>query len=114
MIQVGLEVASIENCALTVISSVGSIQNNRIVIDAGSKTLNLDKGAHGKESVIGHGYIKEYPHLIIVRFSEEFGITTTDTNNNSQITKKQTIILIYVCTFVNFFDNNLIHRKSEL
>jgi len=114
MIQVGLEVASIENCALTVISSVGSIQNNRIVIDAGSKTLNLDKGAHGKESVIGHGYIKEYPHLIIDRLSEEHGIITTDTNNNLQITEKLTIIPNHACTVVNLFDNYLIHRKGEL
>lgn len=114
MIQVGLEVASIENCALTIISSVGSIQNNRIVIDAGSKTLNLDKGAHGNESVIGHGYIKEYPHLIIDRLSEEHGIITTDTNNNLQITEKLTIIPNHACTVVNLFDNYLIHRKGEL
>src|SRR5699024_7966198 len=114
MLQVGLEVASIENCALTVISSVGSIQNNRIVIDAGSKTLNLDKGAHGKESVIGHGYIKEYPHLIIDRLSEEHDIITTDTNNNLQLTQKLPIITNHAWKVVNLFDNYLIQRKGEL
>src|SRR5699024_2856310 len=92
MIQVGLEVASIENCSLTVISSFVSIQNNRILIEAGSRTLNLDKGDHGKYSVICLVYIKEYPILIIDRLSEEHGIITTDSNNNLQITEKLTII----------------------
>src|SRR5699024_1804184 len=114
MIQVGLEVASIENCALTIISSVGSIKNNRMVHDARSNTVNSDIGAHRNESVIGQGYIKEYPLLIIDRLSEEHGIITTDPHNNLQIAEKLTIIPNHACTVVILFDNYLIHSKGEL
>ncbi len=114
MIQVGLGVASIEECALTVISTVGSKHKGRMIIDAGSKTLNLDKGAHGNESVVGHGYIKEYPELVIDRLSEEHGIITTEKDNDIKITEKITIIPNHACTVVNLFDYYLIHRKGEI
>lgn len=114
MIQVGLKVASIDDCALTVVSTVGSKHKDRLVIDAGSKTLNLDKGAHGNESVIGHGYIKEYPGLVIDRLSEEHGIITTKEDTELNITDKITIIPNHACTVVNLFDYYVIHRKGEV
>src|SRR5699024_9466647 len=40
MMQVGLNVASIETCDLTVLSAVGSKHKERLVIDAVSKKLN--------------------------------------------------------------------------
>src|SRR5699024_7307685 len=61
MVQVGLGVATKEECALTVKTSVVSVKKDRVVLDAGSKTLALDRGAHGNDSIQGHGYIKEYP-----------------------------------------------------
>src|SRR5699024_651736 len=86
MVQVGLNVASIEQCALTILSTIASVKQGRIVIDAGSKTLNLDKGAHGNDTVIGHGYIKEYPEFSIGRLSEEHGMI--DFDNNKSINMK--------------------------
>src|SRR5699024_6181723 len=71
MVQVGLNVANRDQCALKVLSSIVSIKENRIVIDAGNKTLALDQGAHGNASVTGHGYIEELPDLVIERLSEE-------------------------------------------
>ena len=114
MIQVGLSVTSIEDCALTVIATVGSKHKDRIVIDAGSKTLNLDKGAHGNESVVGHGYIKEYPELVIDRLSEEHGIITTTKKNNLKITEKITIIPNHACTVVNLFDNYIVCQNNKV
>lgn len=114
MIQVGLNVASIEQCALTAVSTVGSKHKNRIVIDAGSKTLNLDKGAHGNESVVGHGYIKEYPELIIDRLSEEHGIISSKKDSGIKLTEEITIIPNHACTVVNLFDNYLVHRNGEI
>ncbi len=114
MIQVGLNVVSLEQCALTVLSTVGSKQSNRIVIDAGSKTLNLDKGAHGNESVSGHGFIKEYPELVIERLSEEHGIIPIKGEIDVKITDQLTIIPNHACTVVNLFDSYIIHRNGEI
>lgn len=114
MIQVGLNVASIETCALTVLSAVGSKHKDRLVIDAGSKTLNLDKGAHGNESVKGHGYIIEHPELTIDRLSEEHGIITTTQENDIKITDKITIIPNHACTVVNLFDEYLICKEDQV
>ena len=114
MIQVGLNVATINDCALTVLSTVGSKHSDRIVIDAGSKTLNLDKGAHGNESVLGHGYIKEYPNLVIDRLSEEHGIISLDKESEVQITEEVTIIPNHACTVVNLFDNYLITKDGKV
>ncbi|HLR14489.1 MAG TPA: alanine racemase [Bacillota bacterium] len=115
MVQVGLGVAHVEDCALTVLSTVGSVKKDRIVIDAGSKTLHLDKGAHGNESVMGHGYIKEYPHLTLERLSEEHGvIPLKDEIPELRVTDKMTIIPNHACTVVNAFDTYTVHRNGEV
>lgn len=115
MVQVGLGVATVTNCALSVLSSVASIKSNRIVIDAGSKTLNLDKGAHGNESVVGHGYIKEHPELTIERLSEEHGVIPISGEvPNIQITDKLTIIPNHACPVVNLFDHYYVHRDGHI
>lgn len=115
MVQVGLGVASIEDCALEVLSSVGSIQKNRVVIDAGSKTLNLDKGAHGNESITGHGYIQEYPQLTLERLSEEHGvIPLSEDVKDLRITDKLTIIPNHACTVVNLFEEYIVHRDGMI
>lgn len=76
-IQVGLGVASPDQCALSVYATVISKPApGRVVIDAGSKTFALDKGAHGSEVVSGYGIIADYPHLVLSRLSEEHGIIT--------------------------------------
>lgn len=46
MIQVDLNIATREQCALTVVSTVGTKHKNWIVIGAGREMLNLDKGEH--------------------------------------------------------------------
>lgn len=114
MIQVGLGVATIEQCALTVIASVGSIKKGRIVIDAGSKTLNLDRGAHGNENVLGHGYIKEYPDLIIERLSEEHGIIHVEKSEPLTLGEQLTIIPNHACTAANLFNTYTIHQDGQV
>lgn len=114
MIQVGLGAATIEQCALTVIASVGSIKEGRIVIDAGSKTLNLDRGAHGNENVAGHGYIKEYPDLIIERLSEEHGIIEINQPVDLILGELLTIIPNHACTVANLFNSYQVHRDGKV
>lgn len=114
MVQVGLGVATIEQCALSVLTTVGSKHRDRIVIDAGSKTLNLDRGAHGHESIKGHGYIKEYPDLIIERLSEEHGVIPIEEDVEIGIMDQLTIIPNHACTVVNLFDHYIVHDGGEV
>lgn len=114
MIQVGLGAATIEQCALTVCASVGSIKAGRIIIDAGAKTLNLDRGAHGNENVQGHGYIKEHPELIIERLSEEHGIIETRYPELVALGELLTIIPNHACTVANLFDAYTVIKDGKV
>lgn len=72
--QVGLGSAKASNCALTVLASVTSRPAaDRVVVDAGSKTFALDRGAHGIESVAGYGEDADWG-VILDHLSEEHGI----------------------------------------
>lgn len=113
MVQVGLNVSSIEQCALTVVSTVGSKHEGHLVIDAGSKTLNLDRGAHGNENIVGYGYIKEHPELVIDRLSEEHGIIPYEKEIDLNITDTITVIPNHACTVVNLFNNYIVYRKGK-
>jgi len=69
--QVGLGAASPEDCALTVLARVVSKPAaDRIVLDAGSKTLSSD-GARGFSPAAGYGIVLDHEDLLIERLSEE-------------------------------------------
>lgn len=114
MVQVGLNVANQDQCALTVLSSVVSVKENRLVIDAGSKTLALDQGAHGNQSIVGHGFIKEHPNLTIERLSEEHGVIPIKGKSNVQINDRMQIIPNHACTVVNLFNTYMLHRDGKI
>jgi D-serine deaminase-like pyridoxal phosphate-dependent protein len=71
--QVELGVATLEECALTVLTTVVSTVGGNAVIDSGSKTLGLDRGAHGNNATDGYGLI-ESRGMIVDRLSEEHGV----------------------------------------
>lgn len=115
MIQIGLGVAIKEDCSLSVLSTVISRPTpERIVIDAGSKTLALDQGAHGKSSVCGFGTVKGYDDVIIERLSEEHGILKVKPDCPLQIGDKIEIIPNHACTVVNLFNEMHLIRNEEL
>lgn len=114
MVQVGLGVAEKEQCALTVLSSVASIQKGRVVLDAGSKTLALDKGAHGNDSIKGHGHIKEHGDLVIGKLSEEHGVIPTERTGEVMLGEKLTIIPNHACPVANLFDYYTVHQDGKV
>lgn len=114
MVQVGLGVATKEQCALKVLTTVVSNKKDRAVIDAGSKTLALDQGAHGNASIQGHGYIEQYPDLIVERLSEEHGVIPKNNNESLQLNEQLTIIPNHACTVVNLFDNYIMYQGKEI
>ncbi len=103
MIQVSLGVTDISNCALSVISTVISKPSDeRVIIDAGSKSLGLDKGAHGNEKLTGHGFIIN-KNAVIGRLSEEHGFVF-HTNEHFSIGERIRIIPNHACAIMNLYD----------
>ncbi|WP_078549974.1 alanine racemase [Litchfieldia alkalitelluris] len=111
-IQVGLGIASVEACALTVLSTVVGVYEDRVVFDAGSKTLCLDKGAHGNESIKGYGTVLNHPEIVLQRLSEEHGIGVT--TNTTSLTRNDIVQIIpnHACTVVNQFNQFIVHREG--
>jgi D-serine deaminase-like pyridoxal phosphate-dependent protein len=104
MTQVALGTAPISKCALTVLATVISISDDkrRIVLDAGSKALALDKGAHGNNILKGYGRIVRGNDWIS-RLSEEHGIIDRPVGKY-KIGQKIRIIPNHACTAMNLFD----------
>jgi D-serine deaminase-like pyridoxal phosphate-dependent protein len=101
--QVALGVVGPERCSLTVISTVISRPTaNRAVIDAGSKVLALDQGAHGSGTVTGFGLL-ENPSWRLCRLSEEHGIIEGTALPDIGTAVK--IIPNHACTVINLADN---------
>ena len=102
MMQVALETVALEDCALTVLATVISRPAvDRAVIDAGSKALALDKGAHGNELLKGFGHIRK-KKATLERLSEEHGIISFN-RAKFQIGEKIRIVPNHACPVVNLF-----------
>ncbi|MGF2614540.1 D-TA family PLP-dependent enzyme [Rossellomorea vietnamensis] len=112
-IQVGLGVAAIENCALTVLASVVGVHPDRIVFDTGSKTLCLDKGAHGNESVKGFGHVVGHPEITIERLSEEHGVGVVAGETSLKLNDKVQIIPNHACTVANMFEEYVVYEGGK-
>lgn len=116
-IQVGLGVASPEQCALSIEATVISRPaEGRAVIDAGSKVFSLDKGAHGQESVQGFGMIVGWPHLVLSRLSEEHGIIERVGEGGvlPDVGERLRVIPNHACPVVNLTDYLTLVRGEEV
>jgi len=103
MTQVALGTVPMSRCALTVLATVISTPSKeRAVIDAGSKALALDKGAHGREILKGYGRIVGGGGMLS-RLSEEHGVIENVTRR-FKIGQKVRIIPNHACTVMNLFD----------
>ena len=100
-IQISLGIAKEKNCALTVLATVVSNpRNGTYIIDAGSKCLGLDKGAHGSENINGFGLVKGRKDIKIDRLSEEVGVITCE-QGSLNIGEKIEIIPNHSCSTAN-------------
>jgi D-serine deaminase-like pyridoxal phosphate-dependent protein len=103
-IQLALGICQLENCALFVLSTVISQPDSqRIVIDAGSKALHLDQGAHAAKILPGFGMPLNLDGTII-RVSEEHGVIQLQ--NPQQIPLGSPVIVLpnHACAVVNLYD----------
>jgi D-serine deaminase-like pyridoxal phosphate-dependent protein len=102
--QISLGVATLEECALSILATVISRPaKERAIIDGGSKALSSDKGAHGKEMASGFGIVLG-TKATLARLSEEHGIMSLDPEEDLDIGDKVRIIPNHACAVVNLFD----------
>lgn len=103
MIQVSGGSAALDDCALSVFATVISTPSpTRAVIDAGSKALGLDMGAHGRGAVTGHGCLLG-KHGVISRLSEEHGVIEHD-GETFTVGERLRIVPNHACAVVNLYD----------
>lgn len=103
--QVRLGVTTAERCALRVFTRVVSrTEAGRLVIDAGAKTLALDKGAHGSDTVAGYGMIVGHQDAVIERLSEEHGVVRVAADSKIVVGDVLEIIPNHSCPVANLTD----------
>ena len=98
-----------EDCALSVLSTVVSTPNeNRAVIDAGSKVLTAD--LVGLE---GHGYVVGRPEIVIDLLNEEHGRMVSASATGLTVGEKVRIIPNHACVVANMLDRVALVRGSK-
>jgi len=113
MIQVSLGVAKIEQCSLSILASVISKPaSDRVIIDAGSKSLHTDRGAHGNEKIKTYGFVLE-KKCSIMRLSEEHGFVYHQ-DEKFYIGEKLRIIPNHACAVCNLFDYAYLVDKNQV
>lgn len=102
-IQMSLGLVDETKCALSILATVVSNpQKGLFIIDAGSKCLGLDKGAHGNALIEGFGYIVNHPELIIEDLSEEVAKIRVKGETKLKIGDNIKIIPNHSCSSANF------------
>jgi len=99
--QVALGAATQEQCSLTVLGQVIASYPDRVVVNAGAKSLALDQGVHGSGAVRGHGRLAG-GEGILARLSEEHGIL--DRNPGLRGGEKIRILPNHACPVCNLTD----------
>ena len=101
-IQLSTGTATEAQCALSVLASVISRPREDLFIcDAGAKCLGLDKGAHGNQSIRGHGLVLGHPELTVADLSEEVGKLHADGPTDLQVGDKIRIVPNHACSSAN-------------
>jgi D-serine deaminase-like pyridoxal phosphate-dependent protein len=110
--QVAAGVASWDDCALNIYSTVVSrAAADRGILDAGSKTLTSDTGG----GLDGFGLILEHPEARIARFAEEHGfLDLTRSNTRPKVGDVVRIVPNHVCVVVNMMDEVVMVRGDEI
>ncbi|PSM20108.1 D-TA family PLP-dependent enzyme [Nitratireductor sp. StC3] len=99
--QVSLGLGTLEDCALSVLTTVVSRPTpDRAVLDAGSKALAADRC-----DAPGHGHIVEYPQAVVKGLSEEHAVVDlSGCATKPAVGDKVRVIPNHVCVVSNLFD----------
>ncbi len=103
-IQMALGVCRPDQCALFVLATVISRPApDRIVIDAGSKALNLDRGAHARSNLKGYGMPVHHSGFLS-GLSEEHGVIQIPPNTSLRIGDPLLILPNHACAVANLYE----------
>lgn len=112
--QMMMGAASPEDCALTVLATITSHPNeSTYIMDAGAKSLALDKGAHGNSGVAGYGFVIGHPEITVTSLSEEVG-KLSGSGSALRIGDKIRIIPNHSCPAANLAGYLIGHRGGEV
>jgi D-serine deaminase-like pyridoxal phosphate-dependent protein len=90
-----------DRCALSVAATVVSRPaRDRAIIDAGSKTLGLDRGAHSSSPLKEFGRVVD-AEAALVRLSEEHGVLEIPTGSPIAVGDRVRIVPNHVCSVSN-------------
>ncbi|CAN7761427.1 alanine racemase [Paenibacillus sp. LjRoot153] len=114
LMQVSLGALALEDCALTVKTTIVSRPSaDRAVIDAGTKVFTMD----GDDSPIGtgRGYVLGHPGIIVSWFTEEHGMLyLPEEERDLAIGQTLEIIPVHCCGVINMFDEAAAVRQEEV
>jgi len=113
--QVGLGAATVDNCALWIVSTVVSRPApTRVVFDAGSKTLTND-AVRGFGTHAGHGLVSRDlaapvpdPSVVIERLSEEHAVAHVPADCSLRVGDRVRILPNHSCVVSNLMDEVLL------
>ena len=100
----GIQAASFNDCALSVVVTVVSTAvSGHAIVDGGSKTFSSDR--YQAEDGVGFGLVKEDPAAVVERLSEEHGILNiAHSERRYRVGDRLSIIPNHVCTTLNMHD----------
>lgn len=103
--QMRLGVATQEQVALRVLTRIVSRPApDRLIVDAGAKTLALDRGAHGSDALQGYGVVVGHPQAVIERLSEEHGVVRVPVDSTLAVGDVLEVIPNHACPVANLTD----------
>jgi D-serine deaminase-like pyridoxal phosphate-dependent protein len=103
--QVALGVVDLDRCALSVVTTVVSRgAPDRALVDAGSKVLTLDRGAHGGSLLDGYGTVVGHPGIRVASLSEEHGWLRLDPSERVAVGDRLRIVPNHACVVAAMFD----------
>ncbi len=112
--QVALGVVPQERCALSVLTTVVSrADSDRAVIDAGAKSLSLDRGAHGLGLLADYGRVVGRDEVQIASLSEEHGWLKLSRDSALAVGDRLRVLPNHACAVVNNFDQLIVVRADE-
>ncbi len=112
-IQVSLGVASWNECALSVLTTITSGREERFVLDAGSKVFSSDAGGHGSTRLSGFGQIVGMP-LTISRLSEEHAVVAASLPQGLSVGERLRVIPNHACPVMNLARRAWLVRSGEV
>ncbi len=103
---------SLSDCAASIVATVVSdAVADQVILDAGSKSLTMDRCGPAPES--GHGLVLEYPHAVVAKLTEEHAqVDVSACTRRPRVGERVTVIPNHVCPVVNLFDRAWWHEED--